>query len=248
MAEQGLDPKPELGSGGSTGPESPASARRSSKVSFFLKSTSGSKPVSENSHGVSMMLNASPDSNTFFAFSKSGSGASEINLNLTQRDPFPFTYQDSSATTSSLLSFSLMHAGLPRSSREEQMFKERGSIISSFVSLTKTATPAKPAVPETRLAHRLIPHRPSPKISSIPENIQKRILPFYVTLEQLKSVKNLMVAAMEKGLKQKEKITSYLPMLPTYISALPDGSGKHTLQFHRLWISILTQGHQYSVY
>ncbi|XP_070789896.1 hexokinase-3 [Pituophis catenifer annectens] len=221
MAEQGLGPKSERASSGSAGPESPTSAR-GSKVSFFLKSASGSRPVPESSHRISLMLNASPDSNTFFAFSKSGSDASEINpLDRTEKDSFSFPHQDSAATNSSILSFSLMHAGLPRSSRDEQMLKDRGNITTSFMSVTKTALPT---VPEARSAHRLIPHRPSPKISSIPEHIQKRILPFYVTLEQLKSVKNSMGAALEKGLMQKDKVTSYLPMLPTYVSALPDGS------------------------
>ncbi|XP_039212712.1 hexokinase-3 isoform X1 [Crotalus tigris] len=210
MAEQDLNPRSEHGSGGSA-----KSERGSSKVSFFLKNTSDSQPVSER---FSMMLNASPDSNTFFAFSKSGSNASEIDQ--TERDSFSFPSQDSSATTS-LLSFSLMHSGLPQSSRAEQVFpKERGS-SGSFVSITKATLQTGS---EARPAHRLIPHRPSPKISSIPEHIQKRILPFYVTLKQLQSVKNLMVAALEKGLKEKDKATSYLPMLPTYVCALPDGS------------------------
>ncbi|XP_026529015.1 hexokinase-3 [Notechis scutatus] len=221
MAEQGLGRKSERGSRGSAGPESPASARGSSKVSFFLKSTSDSKPVSESSHKFSLMLNASPDSNTFFAFSRSGSDASDLNLlDRAEKGSFSFPSQDSAATTS-LLSFSLVHSGLPRSSRDEPMLNERGALSSSFVSITKAATAT---VPEARPAHRLIPHRPSSKISSIPEQIKKHILPFYVTLEQLKSVKDLMGAALEKGLKQKDKATSYLPMLPTYVSALPDGS------------------------
>lgn len=245
MAEQGLGPKSERASGGSAGPESPTSAR-GSKVSFFLKSTSDLRPVPESSHRISLMVNASQDSNTFFAFSKSGSDASEINpLDRTEKSSFSFPHQDSAFTNSSVLSFSLMHSGLPRSSRDEQMLKDRGSVTTSFMSVTKTALPT---VPEDRPPHRLIPHRPSSKISSIPENIQKHILPFYVTLEQLKSVKNSMGAALKKGLIQKDKVTSYLPMLPTYVSALPDGSGKHALQFLRLWISILTQGHQYGVH
>lgn len=233
MAEQDLDPRSEHGSGGSAKSERIPSIKGSSKVSFFLKNTSDSQPISESSQRFSMMLNASPDSNTFFAFSKSGSDASEIDQ--TERDSLSFPSQESSATTSSLLSFSLMHSGLPRSSRAEQVFpKERGS-STSFVAITKATLQTGS---EARPAHRLIPHRPSPKISSIPEHIQKRILPFYVTLEQLQSVKNLMVAALEKGLKEKDKATSYLPMLPTYVSALPDGSGKHAVKFHRLWISI----------
>ncbi|ETE73732.1 Hexokinase-3, partial [Ophiophagus hannah] len=222
MAEQGLGPKSERGSRGSAGPESPDSARGSSKVSFFLKSsTSDSKPVSESSHKFSLMLNASPDSNTLFAFSKSGSDASDINLlHLAEKGSLSFPYQDS-ATTTSLLSLSLLHSGLPHSSRDEPMLNERGALSSSFMSITKAPTPT---VPEARPAHRLIPHRPSSKMSSIPEQIKKRILPFYLTLEQLKSVKNSMGAALERGLKQKDKAISYLPMLPTYVSALPDGS------------------------
>ncbi|XP_070595033.1 hexokinase-3 isoform X2 [Erythrolamprus reginae] len=205
MAEQGLGPKAERGSRSSAGPESPSSARASAKIAFLLKSSSDLRPAPESSL-TSMMLNASPNSNTFFAFSKSGSNASDRE---TEKD------------SSSLLSFSLMHSGLQRPPRDEQSLKEKGSHGGSFVAFTKTASLI---IPEVRPAHRLIPHRPSPKISSIPENLQKRIMPFYVTLEQLRNLKTLMVASMEKGLKQKDKLNSHLPMLPTYVSALPDGS------------------------
>ncbi|XP_025026912.1 uncharacterized protein LOC112541497, partial [Python bivittatus] len=232
MAEQGLDPKSEHGSGGPAGSESTAAfqmvSRGSSKVSFILKSTSDSSPVSESSHRLSLMLNASsgsqPGSNMFFAFSKSRpvstSDASETDqVDQEGGGSFFLPHQESSATTSSLLSFSVVHSGLPRSSIEQQVVpKSRGSITSSFVSISKTAgLEAKPA-------HRLMPHRPQSSISSISESLQKHLLPFYVTPEQLLSVKDLMVAALENGLKQTDKTTSYLPMLPTYVSALPDGT------------------------
>ncbi|XP_063148939.1 hexokinase-3 [Candoia aspera] len=230
MAEQGLGPTSEQGSGGSAGPQSIAAfqtdSRVSSKVSFILKNTSDSSPDSEGSHRFSLMLKASsgsqPDSNMFFAFRKSGPDipdASETDqIYPAEGDSFSLPHEESSATTSSLLSFSVVHSGLPQSSREEQVVpKARGSVTSSFVSVSLASSEAKPA-------HRLIPHRPSSKMSSISERIQKYILPYYVTLEQLQHVKNLMAAALEKGLKQKDKATNDLPMLPTYVSALPDGT------------------------
>ncbi|KAM6473992.1 hexokinase-3 [Liasis olivaceus] len=235
MAEQGLGPKSEHGSSGATGPESIAAfqmvSRGSSKVSFILKSTSDSSPVSESSHRLSLMLNNSsgsqPGSNMFFAFSQSRpvstSDASETDqVDQEGGGSFSLPHQESSATTSSLLSFSVVHSGLPRSSIEQQVVpKSRGSITSSFVSISKTIAAAGL---EAKPAHRLMPHRPPSSISSISEPLQKHLLPFYVTPEQLLSVKDLMVAALEKGLRQKDKTTSYLPMLPTYVSALPDGT------------------------
>ncbi|XP_062979420.1 hexokinase-3 isoform X2 [Elgaria multicarinata webbii] len=54
--------------------------------------------------------------------------------------------------------------------------------------------------------------------------IQKFLQPFYLSKEQLLQVKNSMLAAMERGLKQKVKETGSLPMLNTYVCTLPNGT------------------------
>ncbi|XP_060621596.2 hexokinase-3 [Anolis sagrei] len=52
--------------------------------------------------------------------------------------------------------------------------------------------------------------------------IQKRIEKFYLSKEKLLQVKDAMLAAMERGLKQKVKEGNSLLMLPSYVCAMPD--------------------------
>lgn len=66
----------------------------------------------------------------------------------------------------------------------------------------------------TAVAARLAAHR---------RLLEETLAPFWLTREQLVALQRQMREAMAKGLQGK---TSSLRMLPTYVRAIPDGSGK----------------------
>ncbi|XP_061469393.1 hexokinase-3 [Rhineura floridana] len=205
--------------------------RGGSRVSFLLNTTSDSSPSSENARRISLVINTSSKtsagSNTFFALNKSGPGpldSFETNkFGQVSRDSFYVPTQEASAASSSFLAFTMSHTSSPRSSRETHLVpKPKTSLAaSSFGAMFREDLSGVPEIRETR---KLIPHRESSKLSSVPEQIQKHVQPFYLAKEQLLHVRNAVLSAMEQGLKQKVKDALPLPMLSSYVCALTDGT------------------------
>lgn len=92
------------------------------------------------------------------------------------------------------------------------------------------AEPSLSSAPEGFFASRKpAPHRSS--FASVSDQVQKHLQDFHLSKKQLVRIKDNMQAALEKGLKQKDgRRADALPMLPTYVCVLPDGTGKCILQ------------------
>lgn len=78
-------------------------------------------------------------------------------------------------------------------------------------------------------AQKLAPHRSA--CVPFPDQVEKHLQAFYLSRKQLVKIKDSMQAAMEKGLKKPNQGgPGALPMVPTYVCSLPDGTGKCILQ------------------
>ncbi|XP_042311144.1 hexokinase-3 isoform X2 [Sceloporus undulatus] len=208
------------------------SSKASSRVSFVLSTTTDSDPAFEDPQEFSFVLDTSTDphlgSNTLFAYNTTRPSAIDPfemdTVAHASRDSFSGPKNEYDATSSSFVSFAMSHS-TPRGSREMQVVpKPKTNITSSFIAFSKTGSGAGQEARDMSPVHRLVPHRAPSKVSPISDQIKKHVEPFYLSKEQLLYVKDTMLAAMERGLKQKVKEGNSLLMLPSYVCALPDGT------------------------
>ncbi|KAL8212178.1 UNVERIFIED_CONTAM: hypothetical protein K2H54_040287 [Gekko kuhli] len=124
-------------------------------------------------------------------------------------------------TTSSFLSFS-MSSSSPDSRESPQVPRPKTNLTAAFLSISMADSSLRSASKEFG-ARRLAPRRST--VVSFPEQVQKHVEAFHLSKKQLVKIKDSVQAAMEKGLKkQVQGGTGALPMLPTYVCTLPDGT------------------------
>ncbi|KAJ6667754.1 hypothetical protein lerEdw1_016075 [Lerista edwardsae] len=206
---------------------SKSSLRSGSRISFALNTTSGSDPSSENVQQTSFVLNAiaGPASEDLFSHPMSGSNITDF-LEMTTRRPsqhskdsFAVSATDSD-TPNTFLTFSVSQ--LSRPSREMHAIpKHRASITSAFLTLSRSGL----GTTDMSDISGLSPHRDPSVMSTGPNQIQKHLRSFRISREQLLFVKNSMKEALERGLKHHNEGGNSLPVIPTYVCALPDGTG-----------------------
>nr|XP_056703405.1 hexokinase-3 [Euleptes europaea] len=120
--------------------------------------------------------------------------------------------------TSSFLSFSVSSSS-PASREVLQVPKPKSHLTTSFLSVSSLSSPSR----DLFTSQRLVPHRSS--CGSLPQQLQKYLQNFQLSTKQLLRIKDSMLAALEKGLKKQPRDEAgALPMVPTYVCSLPDGT------------------------
>ncbi|XP_077182381.1 hexokinase-3 isoform X2 [Paroedura picta] len=167
------------------------------KISLLIHTMSTSDPHCETSSTLS--------------FETNGQGRSLM-------DPLSASQPECEITTS-FLSFS-MSSSSPASRETLQVPRPKTHLTASFLSISM----ADPSSESKDLfsAQRLAPHRST--CVSFPNQVQKRLQAFNLSQKQLVRIKDSMQEAMRKGLKSPVQGVGALPMLPTYVCALPDST------------------------
>lgn len=213
---------------GASGTRSKSNLRSGSKVSFLFP-TSGSDPASENLQQTSITFNAAADSASDDPISSHLSGFCD----MITRSPTQLTNSVPSTPnpneSSSFRTFSMSHS-YSQPAKEMYVPRHKASITTTVLSVARTIHDTGLETTDMTEVSGLSPHRSISSFSSESNQLQNYIHSFQLPKEQLLFVKNAMQEALERGLKHNIQGGSSIPVVPTYVCALPDGTGKCPLQ------------------
>ncbi|XP_060094812.1 hexokinase-3 [Heteronotia binoei] len=166
---------------------------------------------------IHTMSTSGPDSevSSTFAFETNGQGGQALKDSISASEP-------ECEITTSFLSFS-MSSSSPDSRESLQVPKPKNHLTAISMSISMADPSLSSASRDSSATRRLIPHRSS--FVSFPDQVQKHVQAFHLSNKQLLRIKDSMQVAMENGLKKPVRGgTGALPMVPTYVCALPDST------------------------
>nr|XP_034960859.1 hexokinase-3 [Zootoca vivipara] len=139
------------------------------------------------------------------------------------RHRFSFVLNTSLESNSASNTFIALNSG-PSSFDSASRPSRQISREMNFVPRLKRSSFVGTSSAEAREDHKLIPHRAASKSAPVSDQIQKHVQAFHLPKEQLEHVRDSVYLAMQNGLKEKAKDGRALPMLPSYVCTLTDGT------------------------